>query len=176
MNPFEYFLELRKKILQDEEFMNNLRTYAFTERAKLIENEKVVFLGAGQDNSHFRIGKIGNIWLASRELNDYQFYCWEEYENYITKAVEYHKKEKRVPIVCGGVMKIYKEMKEDERYFLLLEDLTNGGASDFQPAPRDGTINGKLKGEDVYYDFNYNDSMMLTKYYLAKENLIILEE
>ncbi|KKP36799.1 MAG: hypothetical protein UR27_C0013G0018 [Candidatus Peregrinibacteria bacterium GW2011_GWA2_33_10] len=67
MDPFEYFQELKPEIKRDEAFMDSLRTYAFTDRLRLFGNDKVTPLGAGRHNIHFRIGKVGDVWLATKE-------------------------------------------------------------------------------------------------------------
>jgi len=171
--PFEHFQRLKPQILKDEIFMDSLRTYAFTDRLKLFGNNKVVPLGAGRNNIHFRIGKIGNIWLASREYlagldreDDLQ-HC----ENYIDCVVRTYQQGKRVPIVCGGVK---VEVGEDIRYFLLLEDLTQGGTADFQPAPKYGGRSGKLNGVEVFHDFDTEEPFHPPNRYMAEDKLIIL--
>ena len=67
MNPFEYFQVLKPQMLRDEALMDSLRAYAFTDRLRVLETGKVTPLGAGRNNIHFRIGKVGDVWLATRE-------------------------------------------------------------------------------------------------------------
>jgi hypothetical protein len=174
MNPFEYFQELKPEIMKDESFMDILRTYAFTDRLRLIGNNKVTSLGAGRHNIHFRIGKVGDIWLATREyleaieLADDLQHC----ENYIDAVVRAYEEGKRVPFVCGGVR---AENGHGGRYFLLLEDLTQGGTADFQPAPKSGGISGILDGEEVFHDFDTDTPFHPPTKYLAEEKLLVLE-
>ena len=176
MNPFEYFQELKPTIKQDESFMDSLRTYAFTERLRLIGNDKVTPLGTGIHNTHFRIGNVGNIWLAIREYigiavewpEDSMQHC----ENYIAAVCRAYEKGKRVPIVCGGVR---AENGFGGKYFLLLEDLTHGGTSNFQPAPESGGISGILNGEEVFHDFDTDMPFHPPTKYLAEEKLFVLE-
>ncbi|MBS3122477.1 hypothetical protein J4434_06365 [Candidatus Woesearchaeota archaeon] len=173
MNPFEYFQKLKPLMMKDEVFMDSLRTYAFTERARLIGNDKVKLLGAGTYNIHYRIGKVGNVWLATREylspidLADQLQHC----ENYIDAVVRAYEEEKRVPIVCGGIRAEYKCVR---RYFLLLEDLTQGGTANFQPAPKSGGISGLLNSENVFYDFDTEVPFHPPTKYLAEKKLLIL--
>jgi len=175
MNPFEYFQELKPKIMQDETFIDSLRTYAFTDILRLGENDKVTPLGAGGHNIHFRIGKIDGVWLATREYlkaierDDHLQHC----ENYIDAVVRAYEGGKRVPSVCGGVKA--KENGYGRRYFLLLEDLTHGGTANFQPAPSGGCISGTLNGEEVFHDFDTEDPYHPPRTYLAEEKLLVLE-
>ena len=173
MDPFEYFQKLKPEIVKDKSFMDSLRTYAFTDRRRLIGNDKVTPLGGGRHNIHFRIGKVGNVWLATREyLEAIEFVDDLQHgENYIDAVVRAYEEGKRVPIICGGVR---AENGHGGRYFLLLEDLTHGGTADFQPAPKSGGISGILNGEEVFYDFDtYNPSQPPTKH-LAEEKLLVL--
>ena len=173
MNPFEYFQVLKPQMLQDEIFMNSLRTYAFTDRLRLFGNDKVTPLGAGRHNIHFRIGKVGDVWLATREyleaieLADHL----RNGENYIDAVVRAYVEGKRVPIVCGGVR---AENGYGGRYFLLLEDLTQGGTANFQPAPKSGGISGLLNGVEVFHDFDTDTLDNPPTKYLAEDNLIVL--
>jgi hypothetical protein len=177
MNPFEYFQKLKPEMVQNESFMDSLRTYAFTDRLRLIGNDKVTPLGAGRNNIHFRIGKVGDIWLATREYigtavewpEDPMQHC----ENYIDTVVRVHKEGKRVPIVCGGVK---AENGHGGKYFLVLEDLTQGGTADFQPAPKSGGISGILNGEEVFHDFDTDTPFHPPTRYLAEEKLLVLDK
>ena len=174
MDPFEYFQELKPEIKRDEAFMDSLRTYAFTDRLRLFGNDKVTPLGAGRHNIHFRIGKVGDVWLATKEyleaieLADHLQYG----ENYIDSVVRAYEKGKRVPIVCGGVR---AENGGGGRYFLLLEDLTHGGTYDFQPAPRSGGMSGVLNGEEVFHDFDIDTPYHPPTKYLAEDKILVLE-
>ncbi len=175
MNPFEYFQKLKPEMVKDKAFMDSLRTYAFTDRLRLFGNEKVTPLGAGRHNIHFRIGKVGDMWLATREylgaieLADHL----QHGENYIDAVVLAYEEGKRVPLVCGGVR---AENGRGGRYFLLLEDLTQGGTSDFQPAPKSGGISGILNGEEVFHDFDTDSPFHPPTKYLAEEKLLVLEK
>lgn len=154
MNPLESFQELKPIIERDTKFMETLRYYAFTERLRL-DVSRVIPLGAGRSNIHFRMGKVGDMWLASREyINECAVFPEDilaHNETYIDEVVRAHEQGLRVPIVCGGV--IAKEAGHS-RYFLLLEDLTQGGGADFQPAPRSGGVSGKVNGVEVFHDFD----------------------
>lgn len=174
MNPFEYFQALKPQILQDAIFMDNLKTYAYTDTLRVLETGKVQPLGAGRHNIHFRIGNISGIWLATREYlqamenADHMQHC----ENYINAVIKAYDEGKRVPIVCGGVK---AEDGYGGRYFLLLEDLTQGGNAKFQPAPRSGGINGLLNGEPVFHDFDTDTPFHPPTRYLAEEKLLVLK-
>jgi hypothetical protein len=174
MNPFEYFQELKPEMVRDESFMDSLRTYAFTNRLRLFGNDKVTPLGAGRHNIHFRIGRVRDVWLATREYleaidtDDHLLHG----ENYIDAVVRAHQEGKRVPIVCGGVK---AENGRNGRYFLLLEDLTQGGTADFEPAPRSGGISGFLNGEEVFHDFDTETTYYPPRKYMAEEKLLVLE-
>ena len=176
MNPFEYFQELKAEMVKDEAFMDSLRTYAFTDRLRLIGNDKVTPLGAGRHNIHFRIGKVGDVWLATKEYIgdciDYPEDDMQHGENYIDSVVRAYEEGKRVPIICGGVR---AENGYGGRYFLLLEDLTQGGTADFQPAPKSGGISGILDGEEVFHDFDTDTPFHPPTKYLAEEKLLVLD-
>jgi hypothetical protein len=172
MNPFEYFQQLKPLILENQTFMDSLQTYAFTDRLRLIGNAKVTPLGAGRNNIHFRIGKINDLWIASREhienifeVEDKMQHC----ENYIAKAVSYHEEGKRVPLVCGCVKAIEGN---HEKYFLLVEDLTDGGIAHFIPAGKSGKMSGRLKGIEVFHDFDTEDPFHPPRHYLAEDKLL----
>jgi len=175
MNPFEHFQELRPQIVKDGAFLDSLRTYAFTDRLRLVGNNKVTPLGSGRYNIHFRIGKIGALWLATREylqalgVTDHKQHC----ENYIEAAIKAHETGKRVPIICGGVK---AENEYGGRYFLLLEDLTQGGTADFRPASRSGEVSGTLNGEEVFHDFDTERPFHPPTRYLAEDKLLILNK
>ena len=173
MNPFEYFQELKPKIIRDESFMESLRTYAFTDRLRLLGNNQVTPLGAGKHNIHFRIGKVGDVWLATREYLEAMELAdhLQHAENYIDAVVRAYEEGKRVPRVCGGVK---TENGLYRRYFLLLEDLTQGGTADFQPAPKSGGISGILDGEKVFHDFDTDNPFHPSTKYLAEEKLLVL--
>jgi len=174
MDPFEYFQELKPEMVKNESFMDSLRTYAFTDRLRLIGNDKVTPLGAGRHNIHFRIGKVGDVWLATREyLESIELADHLQHgENYIDAVVRAYEEGKRVPLVCGGVR---AENGRGGKYFLLLEDLTQGGTADFQPAPRSGGISGILNGEEVFHDFDTDGPFHPPTKYLAEEKLFVLE-
>ncbi len=176
MNPFEYFQEMRHQIERDTPFMENLRYYAFTDRLRL-DISRVAPLGAGRSNIHFRIGKVGDLWLASREhINEYAFDPEDRLahnENYIDAVVRAHGGEKRVPIICGGVK---AEGEYGLRYFLLLEDLTQGGLGDFQPAPRSGGVVGILNGERVWHDFDTDYPYRPEIRYMRDDKVILLRK
>ena len=132
--------------------MRNLRLYAFS------FTQGLEFLGAGGTNWHYRIGKIGDVWLATRE-------AWqaigateiqrEVCEIYIDDLVSESEDGKLVPKIVGAVKAISGDKESStyfERYFLLTENLTAGGTADFKPggrASRSGTVYGRV----VYYDF-----------------------
>jgi len=175
MNPNEYFQELKPKILRDEAFMANLRTYASTHRTRLFGNPKVTSLGAGRNNIHFRIGRVGDIWLATRDYLGPTFDVEDRMqhpENYIAAAVRLHNEGKRVPIVCGAVK---AENEFGGRYFLLLEDLYHGGTSDFEPAPKNGRVSGKLNGEDVFHDFDTDEPVYPPTKFLEERLMLVLK-
>ena len=107
MNPNEAFQALKPQILQNEIFINKLRTYASTsDLARYSMTPEARFLGTGRHNTHFRIGRVGDLWLATREYIGTIFDiedAMQHPENYIDQAVSFSEKNKRVPIVCGGV-------------------------------------------------------------------------
>lgn len=174
MNPNEYFQALKPSIIGDEAFMDSLRKYAFTDLIRYIEGGKYIHLGGGVNNNHFRIGKMGDVWLATREYTGINLDVEDRMqhpENYITQAVRYSDRGKRVPIICGGVK---AENDRGGRYFLLLEDLTDGGTADFQPAPKNGGVSGKLNGVEVFHDFDTDTPFHPPTLYLNEKNILVL--
>ncbi len=178
MNPFELFQELKPRILEDKVFMENLRLYAFHDRRDLVRQGRegtLPYLGTGTNNTHYRIGNIGDLWLASRAfiqgLDEKD--SIQEYENYIGQAILYYTQGKRVPVVCGPVL---ARSGKHSKYFLLLEDLTAGGTADFRPARRSGEISGFINDVRVYHDFDDDSLEYLPRNYLAEDKLLILTE
>jgi len=179
MNPFERFESLRPDIEEDEVTMRNLRTYAFTDRVRLIGEGLLECAGTGVCNTHFRIGRIGDLWLTTREY----FYCYQDQppdeprevaEMYIRHLIKAHEEGRRVPILCGGV--ISRNRRGRERCFLVLEDLTAGGTSDFRPGQR-GDVAGTIDGREVYHDFEDQFMEHGDKYrYMTGERAILLAE
>lgn len=174
MNPFEYFQQMIPQIERDEAIMKNLRLYAFHERQSLTH------LGSGIHNTHYRIGKIGDLWFATREylellpVSDFQYIQRMFAEAYINQLVQAHAKGKRVPIICGGV-KAESTNLGIEKYFLLLEDLTAGGNAKFIPAPPKwfaGTIDGVVVIHD--FDEEYVDPMSIK--YMVDDKMILIRD
>ena len=66
MNPFKYFQQMRPQIERDEAIMGNFGLYAFSNVKSLVH------LGIGKSHTHYRIGKIGDLWIATRELFNYK--------------------------------------------------------------------------------------------------------
>ncbi|MBT5739709.1 hypothetical protein HOI26_01290 [Candidatus Woesearchaeota archaeon] len=176
MNPNEYFQALKPQMIEDEVFMDALRHFAFTDRVRYaMSSSKSPHLGGGFNNNHFRIGRIGDVWLATREYIGTTFDvedCMQHPENYIAQVVKHSDRGKRVPIVCGGVK---AENDHGGRYFLLLEDLTHGGTSDFEPAPKNGGVSGRLNGEEVFHDFDTDTPFHPPTKYLGKDLLLVLQ-
>lgn len=155
MDPFAYFQHLKPAIEAETQTMQNLRTYGFGDPYHIQHLKTLDFLGKGRNNMHFRIVKVGDVWLATRE--DLSDFYWESdrsvCECYIRQAVQAHKQGHKVPRLCGSVIAHFSRERGD-RYFLLLEDLTRGGTSDFVPAPRSGGVAGTLSGEPIHHDFD----------------------
>ncbi len=176
MNAFERFQELKPQICENAAFMENLQLYAFHDMEDLLEQGKdstLPYLGAGTNNTHYRIGRIGDLWFASREFIQGQDErdSINEYESYIGQVISYHEQGHRVPVVCGPVL---ARIGNRARYFLLLEDLTAGGTANFQPARRSGGISGFIDGVEVFHDFDDDSTEYLPKKYLADHNLLVL--
>jgi len=181
MNPFELFLHLKSEIEGNEEIMHNLRKYAYTWSGKLRHYApEWVFglkcLGDGWHHRHFRMGHVSDYWIATREYKNYRWGLRSEvirvsYENYITELIGWHVRGRRTPLICGGVCAHSNDLK---KYFLLIEDLTRGGTSDFTPDYA-GSIGGTLDGKPVLYDSKESFVMPQKGYiYMANGNLLHL--
>ncbi|MBI1935694.1 hypothetical protein HYS31_04600 [Candidatus Woesearchaeota archaeon] len=179
MDPFEYFLDFKPKIELDESFMRNLRVYAFTDPTLLRGYKEISFLDKGTNHYHYRIGKVGNLWLATRQADDwYPDFQRADCESYIDDLVSMHNKlvleqqeGKRVPVICGCV----KAERQDglEQYFLLVEDLTAGGTSSFFPGRRRDR-SGMVDGVEVYYDFDVRPNFDSESYKYAVDGKMIV--
>lgn len=183
MNPFERYQEMKPQIERDEAIMRNLKMYAFN------ENSSLVHLGRYPDttNTHYRIGKVGDLWLATREILQFapelQKECCETYIDMLLhqdRLLPYDGSGGRVSRIVGGVKAIAANRRGAtdtiDRYFLLVEDLTAGGTADFLPGIKKdvwfGTVNGKI----VFYDFpEYTKSNPEPFKYMTEENMIKLE-
>jgi hypothetical protein len=182
MDPNERFLELRPKILADAEFMENLGIYAFTDRMGLIGSDNVKLMSGGQNNYHARIGCLDGLWLVAREHHsiikhddDGQRIDKAFYEDYISSGIWHHNGGKIVPVVIGGVG---VEDKSGKRlnHFLLVEDLTNNGTSNFVPAGKNGKVFGTLNGKEVYHDFDERGDLDAELNYMSDDKLLIVRE
>lgn len=169
MNPFEYFQQLKPQIESDETIIRNLRLYAFGDRKVLYH------LGTGTTNTHYRIGKIGDLWLATRE------FIWGRHdpemqkiacESYINSIISSHETGIRVPIICGGI-KAESINPKTERYFLMLEDLTAGGTKEF--IAKRG-LAGLVDGKEVYHDFPEDMLKEEPFEYMIDDKMILLRE
>jgi hypothetical protein len=167
MNPFEYFQKLKPEIEADRELMNALKDYAFNETCDLVH------LGYGNTNTCFRLGKINDFWLATREnirLEDYPEVNRGGVESYIETLLYYFQTNRAVPKICGGV---HAKREGIEKYFLLLEDLTDGGNARFSPG-LNGAKSGFKNGIEVFYDFQEDFEVEEFKY-MNEEKMIILK-
>jgi len=184
MNPFEYFLDRKLEIEADQGVMKIVRDYAFEDPLRLQLDGLLTAAGdQGEYNSHFRLGRVGDLWLATREFTHpiwgVDAYVRKGfYENYIRQLVEAYDQIRsgeltgRVPLLCEGVIAIDKGGLE--RSFLILEDLYRGGTSDFVPGP-EGKLSGTLDGEEVMHDFE--DRMLVGEFqHMVKDLSIFLQE
>ena len=168
MNPFEYFQQMRSQIESDEIVMRNLREYAFGNAISL------PYLKKGTTNTHYRIGRVGSMWLATREAMHFKGQPELQIqlcESYLEALVATQNEGKRVPAIAGGVKSVNKGGKE--RFFLLLEDLTQGGSAIFAPGS-EGEVSGFVNGEQVFYDFHETQNETDLFIYMAEDKLIQL--
>jgi hypothetical protein len=138
------------------------------------------YLGSGTANKHYRLGQTQEgLWLATRELTlavfgDNQRAIVEDYcENLNYKRTELGL---RISKTCLPVRTPHPSSNPGlAKYFLIVEDFTRGGTSDFKPAPL-GEMCGTLDGEDIYYDFdNINPPKPEKFIYTSKGNILELE-
>ena len=177
MSPFELYQQMKPQIYRDEAVMANLKTYAFN------QNTNLAHLGSGTTNTHYRVGRVGEIWLATREYfhiigdPEYQKDCCE---TYIRRLLSNRMQGRDVPRIVGGVRAVAAHIRNEtdtiDRYFLLVEDLTAGGSADFSPGTK-GSWFGKVKGRGlVFYDFpEYTESSPDFFKYMTEEDMIKLE-
>ena len=165
MDPFEQFLELKLEIENDQNIMRNLREYSFN------KSHNLPYLGEGLANLCYRIGNVNGLWLASREYIDCNHIIMKRIacEGYIKNLILNHKSGKKVPNICGCVN---VKRKNFEKYFLLVEDLSNGGNSDFIPG-KSGRKSGTVNGSEVFYDFDEDFSRIPKTYQYMNENNMI---
>ncbi len=173
MNPFELFQQLKPQIERDDAIIRNLRSYAFD------ENHHLEYAEGGESNVHYRVGRIGELWLVTREFFKSIGNPEEQIQacdTYIDGLLSNHRFGREVPRIVGGVRAvgaIKKGQKELDRYILLLEDLSAGGtAIDFVPGTR-GSWFGKLGGRLIYYDFP--ESVTFHIKYMTEGNMIRIE-
>ena len=169
MNPFEYFQQMKPQIERDDIIMRNLRSYAFHHGLSLSK------LGEGSANRHFRIGKLRDLWLSTREhyiSRPFPEVQRQFCETYIDTLVLAHESGKRVPKIIGGV-KANSTKSGKENYFLLLEDLTAGEHGNFIPADI-GSASGTIDGVEIFYDFQ--DILTDLFRYMVGGNMIDLLE
>ena len=178
MNPFEYFLHLKEQILTTKDLIENIRTYAYTDRLLLINHPTITPLGAGKHNIHFHIGTIENIHLATREYIGIAYDeedITAEYENYIDQIIKAHEQGKNVPRICGAIKTEIIPNYLFPRYFLIIEDITKNKTRTLQPAAP-GETTGTIDGREIYYDFDTLSNNYPPTKYLAPENLLFLNK
>ena len=121
------------------------------------EPHSLHFLGEGISNIHYRVGQLeSGLWLATRENiifldNPLQRIVAENYSNSLEV---YSQRGNRTSRISIGV-KYHSNNPEryEDRYFLILEDFTQGGRTSFEPGKSEQEF-GMIKGEKVYYDFD----------------------
>ncbi len=174
MNPFERFQDLKSKILEDRVLIDNLQLLAFSDKVEISNNSSLVPLGSGHNNYHFRLGSLNAVWIASRKsIRKYDSHALRcSAENYISELVYCHTIGKRVPSFCGGV-KVEKNGVED--YFLLVEDLTRGGNSNFNVKNR-WDSHGILDGKIVYFDFEEVPWGVRNFKYMVEDKMIFIKK
>jgi hypothetical protein len=162
VTPFERFLELKPCIEADRAIMERIALYAFSPRSEIVENGLLRFLGAGSRHIYFSIGEIDGIWLATRERfadidSEYSSaFSKNACESYIEQLVRACGS-RRVPAVCGGVAALIGP--QYTRHFLLIEDLSCGGKTEFAHAPRTGSrridneVGSGIADSGVFYKF-----------------------
>ena len=163
---------VKTEIEQSSELMGSLRVY-------VDECEDyagpLTHLGTGTSNKHFRLGQLSTgLWLATRENVIMEEGNWQRFicENYGGRLDSLVREGKRTSSVCIGVVVHPPDEDFDPRYFLILDDFTRGGSSDFQPAPSEREW-GTLDGKRIYYDFNDLFHKTTLKY-MADESMIHL--
>lgn len=172
MNPFEYFMALKPRIEHSPDIMSKLELYLHPQRSTLIAEGVLENAGYGLNHRHVRIGKIDDVWLATREFYTGldSFDTRYEGEYYIESLVRHHENRDLTAAVCGGVY-----VRRQDRYFLIVEDLTRGGTSDFKPGLK-GKPFGLLDGKKVWHDMDlqYIDKEESEMIYMLEDKMIIL--
>ena len=172
MGIFEESQSLKSIIEMSENIMGNLRIYAQSG----ISDCGLPYLG-GRNNIHYRIGKLeSGLWIASREnliFSDgtLQRIVAEHYTLDLECSSDYGRK---TPSMCIGVRAHIGDAENDEdRFFLLLEDLTKGGEKNIKPAGP-GEEYGFVDADKVYYDFDDREDLVREFKFMADKAMIHL--
>lgn len=142
---------VRKAIEGSEQIMGNLRIYSESDLYVC----KLPVIGAGTANVLYRVGRLDSgLWVATRENiifpdGELQRNVGENYARRLEFILAQGDTASRF---CVGLrMDIGVPENEDDRYVLLLEDLTEGGSKTITPEP--DTEFGWRDGKKVYFDF-----------------------
>ena len=95
----------------------------------------LVCLGQGENNVIYRLGKVGKLWLAIRDQKIFDFdFGRANAEESIESVVAFYEYGQNVPAVVGRAK---VNSNHPPYYFLIVEDLTRGGTSDFKPGSKE---------------------------------------
>ena len=162
MGDLSLEVEIVKKygplIESNREVMDNIRLYSSLPVPSFEDNIPLEFLGGEINHVHYKLGMLeSGLHIATREntLVDGELQR-NIYGNYARSMADLRRSGDDAVIVCCGV-KIQAENDENEsRYFLVVEDFTEGGRFRIEGSGKDAG-HGELEwsivnGRKVYHD------------------------
>ncbi len=183
MNFFEYSQKIKREIEASPEIMKNLERYSL-EKNVFLGNSKIGgldFLGCGLKNTHHRLGRLeSGLWVATREIGGIEgkhgLLQKPQVEKYLMEINSAANSGVETPKFCIGVQVLRSQDEDENRYFVLIQDLTCGDNYNFESGSS-GEISGKIDNKQIFYDF---DEIVLpgeieTYRYLSRENSIVIQ-
>ena len=149
---YQFSQELKPRIELSVTLMDALRNYSGSHPYDCT----LYPLGAGNTNVHFRLGQLeSGLWLATRENLTFEDSPLQRIvtENYARQLEFNNERGRTTSRICLGVKVPSPDLEVvEDRYFIIVEDFTQGGNADFRPG-HGGQDCGTVNGEIVYYDF-----------------------
>ena len=157
MGLFEISQETKKQIEHSPDLMGQLKRYAAYDP----DTCPLTLINRGRRHAYFSLGRLeSGLWVATRELKQWydhgshllQAYC----ENYGLNLESVINRGDLTPEFCIGVkVKTNADSHEDGddiRYFLLVQDLTQGGKE--IPESEDGREFSFFGSRKIHHDFD----------------------